>query len=137
LHPAERQSHAAAVALHRDLLRLRREDPLFSESGAALFDGAVLADRAFVLRWFAGDSRAAPVRSAGAGDRLLIVNLGADLSLYSAPEPLLAPPAGTAWEVRWSSEDPSYGGMGTAPLETDENWRIPGQAAVLLAAGHR
>ncbi len=112
LHPAERQSHATAVALHRDLLRLRREDPLFREPGAGLFDGAVLADRAFVLRWFAGDSRAAPVRSAGGGDRLLIVNLGADLSLSSVPEPLLAPPAETRWEVRWSSEDPSVRGDG-------------------------
>jgi maltooligosyltrehalose trehalohydrolase len=33
----------------------------------------------------------------------------------------------------WSSEDPRYGGSGTPDLDTDENWRIPGESAVLLA----
>jgi maltooligosyltrehalose trehalohydrolase len=85
----------------------------------------VLGPSAFVLRFFAGD----------AGDRLLVVNLGRDLHLDPAPEPLLAPPAvGTHWHVAWSSEHPKYGGLGTAPLDTDDNWRIPGEAAVVLAA---
>jgi maltooligosyltrehalose trehalohydrolase len=66
---------------------------------------------------------------------LLVVNLGRDLHLDPAPEPLLAPATvGTHWCPIWSSEDPKYGGSGTAPLDTDENWRIPGEAAVVLAA---
>ena len=65
-------------------------------------------------------------------DRLLLVNLGRDLRLDPAPEPLLAPPEGHLWEVAWSSEDPRYGGGGTAPLETADNWRIPGHAAVVM-----
>jgi maltooligosyltrehalose trehalohydrolase len=57
------------------------------------------------------------------------------LILEPAPEPLLAPPArGSHWHPVWSSEDPKYGGQGTAPLDTDDNWQIPGEAAVLLAA---
>jgi len=32
----------------------------------------------------------------------------------------------------WSSEDTPYGGCGTAPLETADNWRIPGHAAVVM-----
>jgi maltooligosyltrehalose trehalohydrolase len=68
-----------------------------------------------------------------AGDRLLVVNLGADLNLNPAPEPLLAPPEGYAWKTIWSSEDPRYGGSGTPPLESDENWHIPGQAAIALS----
>jgi maltooligosyltrehalose trehalohydrolase len=36
------------------------------------------------------------------------------------------------WGTLWSSEAPEYGGCGTAPLDTDENWKIPGRAAVLL-----
>ncbi len=68
------------------------------------------------------------------GDRLLIVNLGRDLHLDPAPEPLLAPPeARLDWYPVWSSEDPKYGGHGTAPLDTDDNWWIPGEAAVVLA----
>ena len=98
-----------------------------------LVDGAVLSDRAFVLRWFSVDPRAPHAGERGSGDRLLVVNLGSDLHLDPAPEPLLAPSCGTTWEIRWSSEDPTYGGMGTAPLDTDENWRIPGQAAFVLA----
>jgi maltooligosyltrehalose trehalohydrolase len=124
LDRAERDARPEWVALHADLLALRRTDPAFASSN---LDGAVLGPSAFVLRFFAGD----------AGDRLLVVNLGRDLHLDPAPEPLLAPPAvGTRWHVAWSSEHPKYGGLGTAPLDTDDNWRIPGEAAVVLAARH-
>ena len=79
-------------------------------------------------------ARRPPMRRLEHGDRLLIVNLGAELSLTTLPEPLLAPPTAAGWTIRWSSEDPAYGGAGTAPVETDDGWRIPGQAAVLLAS---
>lgn len=123
---AERQTHAAAYALHRDLLQLRSTDPVFRQPRPRGVDGAVLADEAFVLRFFGND----------AGDRLLIVNLGRDLVYVPAPEPLLAPPAESCWHVLWSSEDPRYGGDGTPPVEAeDEGWKIPGHAAVVLAPG--
>jgi hypothetical protein len=32
------------------------------------------------------------------------------------------------------SEDSCYGGCGTPPVETDDNWILPGHAAVLLRA---
>src|SRR5258707_1219949 len=116
----ERERHAEAYALHRDLMRLRREDAVFAAQGAV--DGAVLGTEAFVLRFFgpAGD------------DRLLLVNLGRDLHLDAAPEPLLASAAGARWQLLWSSEDPRYGGGGTAAIETHEGWRLPGHAAVAL-----
>ena len=136
LRHAERRANTAAVALHRDLLRLRREDPVLGDVRPGWMDGAVLSDRAFVMRWFASDPRGPWTDASEAGDRLAIVNLGADLRLDSAPEPLLASPAGTKWELLWSSDDPAYGGAGTAPLETEESWRIPGQAAVVLSARH-
>jgi maltooligosyltrehalose trehalohydrolase len=65
------------------------------------------------------------------------VNLGRDLHLDPAPEPLLAPPEGCKWRVLFSTEDPRYGGCGTTPLDTEENWRITGHAAVALAPAHR
>ncbi len=109
-------------ALHRDLLRLRRDDRVFSRQRRGELDGAVLGAAAFVLRYFgkAGD------------DRMLIVNLGVDLHLSPAPEPLLAPPDGCCWQLRWSSEDPAYGGAGIRPLETDAEWTITGHSAVVL-----
>ncbi len=85
-----------------------------------------ILSEAFLLR-FAGDEKGDQ-----GGDRLLIVNLGIDLHLDPAPEPLLAPPTDSEWSILWSSENPKYGGIGTAPLDTEENWRIPGHAAVLL-----
>lgn len=122
---SERESHASCYAMHRDLLRLRREDPVFRAQGAGGLDGAVLAPEAFVLRWFSQGSEG--------DDRLLVVNLGRDLHLVPAPEPLLAPPDGACWEVVWSSEDPRYGGCGAPPPEDrDGGWRLPGQAAVVL-----
>jgi len=124
---SERGKHGEVYQLHRDLLRLRREDPVFSRPRRRGLDGAVLGPEAFVLRFFddGGDG-------GEAGDRLLVVNFGADLHLDPAPEPLLAPPEGAPWGVLWSSESVTYGGGGTAPLDTDENWRIPGHAAVAL-----
>jgi maltooligosyltrehalose trehalohydrolase len=122
LDPAERSLRGEWVALHKDLLALRKSDPAFR--GATL-DGAVLGQAAFVLRFFVP----------GGGDRLLVVNLGRDLHFDPAPEPLLTPPEiGTHWHPIWSSEDPKYGGHGTAPLDTEDNWQIPGEAAVVLGS---
>jgi maltooligosyltrehalose trehalohydrolase len=120
----ERARHAEAYDLHRDLLALRREDGVFGPRPARSVDGAVLGPEAFVLRFF-GD---------GGNDRLLLVNLGRDLLLREAPEPLLAPPAGRTWRVRWSSEDVRYGGCGIGPVEGDHGWRLPGEAAVAMEA---
>jgi maltooligosyltrehalose trehalohydrolase len=120
----ERQSHAASHALHRDLLHLRRREAVLAGKDAARVDGAVLGEAAFVLRFFAPEEEE---------DRLLIVNLGREIRLISAPEPLLAPPAGCRWALLWSSEDPRYGGSGTVePESAEEGWRISGQAAVFL-----
>jgi maltooligosyltrehalose trehalohydrolase len=119
---SERQRHPGIYALHRDLLKLRRTDTVFRTQRPRGLDGAVLADEALVLRFF-GDNQ---------DDRLLLVNLGRDLHLDPAPEPLLGPPEQRQWAILWSSEDPRYDGGGTAPLETAENWRLPGHAAVVL-----
>jgi maltooligosyltrehalose trehalohydrolase len=123
LDHSERDRHPEAWALHRDLLRLRREDPVVRAQGAGGLEGAVLGSHAFAVRFFGADG----------DDRLLVVNLGVDLHLTPAPEPLLAPPAGRLWTVRWSSESPAYGGGGTFPPDSADGWRLPGEAAVLLS----
>ncbi len=118
----ERESHREIYKMHGDLLKLRREDKVFSAQRARGVDGAVLGVEAFVLRFFDGDG----------DDRLLLINLGADLHLNPAPEPLIAPPENSLWEILWSSEDPRYGGSGTAPLESEDGWCVPGHAAVVM-----
>jgi maltooligosyltrehalose trehalohydrolase len=123
---AEREAHAAAYALHIDLLRLRRTDLAFCLQQRGGLDGAVLSPSAFALRFFT---------PAHTDDRVLIVNLGADISRGSFPEPLLAPPFGADWALRWSSEDPAYGGGGTPDTWPDGCWVIPGESALVLSPG--
>jgi maltooligosyltrehalose trehalohydrolase len=122
LDQTERESHREIYDLHRDLLKLRRDEPVFRAQKKHGVDGAVLSAETFLLRFF----------GAYGDDRLLLVNLGIDLHLDPAPEPLLAPPADSQWSILWSSENPKYGGIGTPALDTSENWQIPGHAAVLL-----
>jgi len=117
----ERQRNTAYYAMHRDLLKLRREDSVFHHPEPGGLDGAVLGDEAFVLRFFGGDGN----------DRLLLVNLGGDLELSIMPEPLLAPVEDCKWKLLWSTEDPRYGGSGTPPLH-EESWHIPGHATLVL-----
>ena len=121
---SQREKNRDAYQLHKDLIALRRSDPVFAHPLPRAVDGAVVGANAFVLRYF----------SEAHGHRLLVVNLGTDLYVSPNPEPLLAPVAGKAWTVIWSSEDPKYAGLGTFPPNTDDNWRIPGNAAVVLSS---
>jgi maltooligosyltrehalose trehalohydrolase len=118
---SERERHAEIYALHADLLRMRREDPVLAAQGTHGVDGAVLGPDAFVIRLFGPEN----------DDRLLLVNLGDELALAPAPEPLLAPPERGGWEVVWSSEHPRYGGNGWAALDDDERWKLAAHAACL------
>jgi maltooligosyltrehalose trehalohydrolase len=120
---SEWETHARTRDLHRDLLRLRREDPVFAAQDADAIFGAVVGQEAFVLRYLGGAS----------GDRLLLVNLGRDWDLLPASEPLLAPPLGMQWSLLFSSEEPRYGGVGT-PIPDGKNWRFPGHAAIVLTS---
>ena len=120
---SERERHAAAYQLVKDLLKLRREDAVFRVQRPWEVDGAVFNDHAFVLRYFADDGM----------DRLLVVNFGRDLHVNPCPEPLLAPPEDSRWRLILSTEAPQYGGSGTGPIETDEEgWQISGESAFVF-----
>jgi maltooligosyltrehalose trehalohydrolase len=125
LDPADRRQHAAALDLHRDLLRLRREDAVFAAQDSQRIHGHVLSPDAFALRYFGEEG----------DDRLLIVNFGARLHLTVAPFPLLAPPWEAQWSLLWSSEEPHYGGTGTPAVYSDDNWHIPAEAALVMGSG--
>jgi len=118
----ERERHAKVYALHRDLIRLRREDPVFSVGYACHIEGAVLGTSGFLLRYFKGQEQ-----------RLLLINLGRELHLAPVPEPMIAPPEGCTWEVLWTSESIEFGGSGTPKLDTEKFWRLQGNAAVVLS----
>ncbi|MEX2141499.1 MAG: malto-oligosyltrehalose trehalohydrolase [Pirellulales bacterium] len=118
---SERETNAQAYRLHRDLIRLRQEDPVFSAQEAANIHGMVLAPEAFALRYAGLHS----------DDRLVIVNLGRDLFWTTSAYPLLAPPYGADWKLMFSTGDPKYGGPGVAAVDMRE-WHLPGHAALVL-----
>ncbi|HLV65603.1 MAG TPA: malto-oligosyltrehalose trehalohydrolase [Polyangiaceae bacterium] len=119
----ERETHREIYDLHRELLALRRTDPAFAQQRADLVHGSVLGPECLLLRFVCS-----------AGDRLLVTNLGQDLELRPAPEPLLAPPAGTEWQVLWSSEHPRYGGLGYGEPWQDGIFEFPGRSTTVLHA---
>jgi maltooligosyltrehalose trehalohydrolase len=112
------------VALHRDLLALRRTDPAFAVQRTPA--GRSLGPAALVLR-FGGARRL---------DRLLLLNLGSDLTLDGEAEALLAAPDGADWTLAWSSEDPRYGGGGT-PASASAGRLIPAESALVFVARRR
>ncbi len=122
LDHAERTRNAEVYEFHRDLLRLRREDPVFRLQASLGIDGAVIGDEALVLRFFGKDD----------DDRLLLINLGRDVVLLPMPEPLLAPSRRGPWRMFWSSEEPRYGGSGTPPFTPDASWRLAAHSAIVL-----
>ena len=122
-------SFLVGVALPFSLAsRLRRGEPALKPRDRRWFDGTVLSEQAFLLRYYGPTDR---------DDRLLLVNLGADERLCPLLEPLLAPPQGTRWAIRWSSEEIVYGGSGTPALVMHENWKLLGEAALWLIPEER
>lgn len=120
---SERERNAATYALHRDLLALRQRDPVFSSQRADRMHGAVLAEAAFLLRFLSDH-----------GERLIIVNLGTALEFSPAPEPLLAPPADASWQLLFSSEDPNYGGAGSAPVIDEGRLQLSARSTHVFTA---
>jgi maltooligosyltrehalose trehalohydrolase len=123
----ERERNAHAYALHRDLLALRKEDPVIAAASSGRIDGAVLTPHIFVLRYGLGTTT----------HRLLVVNLGGDVDPVALPEPLLAPPFGSRWSLCWSSEAVGYGGSGRVAVEANAECHFPGETAVLLRSEPR
>jgi maltooligosyltrehalose trehalohydrolase len=118
---AEAERNLETLLLHRDLLRLRKHDAIFSRQDATMIEGAVIGPDAFLLRW-CDDAY---------DDRLMLVNLGRDFDWRPVAEPLMAAPPERRWELLWASDDPRYGGSGAAGLNVKQ-WSVPGHSAIVL-----
>jgi len=114
-------------ALHASLLQVRTADAAFRLHDRHDVDGAVLGPQAFVLRFFERSAKQFE------NDRLLLVNLGGQLDMPIAPEPLLAAPRGYRWSTVWSSDDAAFGGPGVSPVVRLGPWSLPPECAVVLA----
>ena len=123
---AERERNVELHLLHRDLIRLRKEDSCLRLPNRRL-DGAVLDACSFVIRFF-GDEN---------DDRLILVNFGRRHNFTPAPEPLLAPPPGCQWELLWTTEWPRYGGFGAVEVDFDRQWLLPAESTFVLRPRRR
>jgi maltooligosyltrehalose trehalohydrolase len=114
---------AWTLALHRDLLHLRRHDAVISRVGTpeVSVDSSSPTPHLLLIRYLSD-----------AGQRLVMVNLADD---YVSPmnDPLLAPQPGTTWTLLWSSEDPAYGGGGAPAFVEAGRWLIRGLSATIAA----
>ncbi len=122
LDAGERDRNVHVTRFYRDLLRLRRDDPAFAMQRGDRIHGTVLSEDAFALRYFCDG-----------GDRLVVVNLGRELTRESIADPIIAPPRGRHWQVILSTEDRAYGGDGVGPADGEDGWRIGGQQTTVLA----
>ncbi|HTL46454.1 MAG TPA: malto-oligosyltrehalose trehalohydrolase [Verrucomicrobiae bacterium] len=120
---SERRKNAPAYRFHKDLLALRKKDPVIARQSWDLLDGAVLNDQCFVLRYDGGED----------GDRLLVVNLGPAFRYDPMPEPLMVSPQGRSWKLVLSSSDPSYTGR-RKKKQPFSFWNIPGETTLFFTA---
>lgn len=120
---SERKKHKAAYQFHQDVMRLRKDDPVISKQERKSIDGAVLSPDTMVLRYFDEEE----------GDRLLLVNLGKETTISPIPEPLLASPADSSWQLKWSSDDRRYGGSGKNRWMPDR-WQIPAMSTLFFVS---
>lgn len=117
---SEKEKNPEHYALYKDLIHLRTHDPVFSGRDVKI-DGAVLGTDAFLIRYFGGEL----------GDRLIIMNFGANFAYYSVPEPLIVPGNDLQWEVMWSTESFAYGGEGMPSIKNIP-FTLPGHSALVL-----
>lgn len=121
----ERARHGRWLALHRDLIALRRADPTLAARGRHGLDTAVPWPSVGALR-FIGET--------AADDRLLVVNTGVDRRAATVADPLFSAGRGVGWRTLFSSDARPYGGRGAVPAYShEEGWIFPGRSAVLLA----
>ena len=124
LSDEERERPGSIVRLHRDLLRIRREDTVLAAVGTpdVVVESSAPTPALVVVRYIAA-----------AGHRLLIANL-ADDHFSPMNEPLFAPVPGGHWQLCWSSEHADYGGLSSVPFVEADQWLLQGRSAIWLAS---
>jgi len=120
----ERRVNTTSRKLFRDLVHLRRFDPVLERLGTddLQIEASAPTDAVLLIRYLANT-----------GHRLLVVNL-ADDHLSPMNDPLFAPPPRTRWTALWSSEHPDYGGAGAVAFAQAGRWLIRANSATLLTA---
>ena len=115
---AEREEHAGVYALYRELLRIRRDDPVLATNDRSTTLAETVGVNAVAMRRWRGDQQ-----------RLLIANFG-DVMSYPLGES-----SGRAWRKCFTTSDTAFGGSGKAPEIGDGLITVPARTAALFTAG--
>jgi maltooligosyltrehalose trehalohydrolase len=119
----ERERHAGTWQLYRDLLALRRDDPVFRHTDRSTTRAsAVTAQVIAVHRWHRD------------GHRLLLANFGMEIGLDLDTLAGLDLPASDTWAPLLATSDERYGGSGRAPALDGASITLPARTAVILGA---
>ncbi len=121
LDPDERARNAPLERLYRDLLALRRTDPVLR-----------VQDRRATVTTAPSPHIVVVYRRHGNGHRVLVVNLGEAAALPWARAGIAGIPP-VDWHIRWWSGDAAYGGSGEGPSFAADAVRLPARCAVVLA----
>ncbi|MBV9774877.1 MAG: glycogen debranching protein GlgX [Gemmatimonadetes bacterium] len=121
----DRPPHSGVLALYRELLKLRREEPALRERGRDSFRALALGETGVALR-----------RQAAGGETLLLVaSLSGPLRVDTAAHGETVAPADGGWELLLSTEEARFGGVGegeVARLGEDGTLELAGPGAVVL-----
>jgi maltooligosyltrehalose trehalohydrolase len=118
LDVADRERHAGVYRLYRDLLALRRGDPVLRSQDRFAVRGVPLGDRA--LAFTLGN---------GADQRLVVANFGDRLEV-TLPQDWVE----KRWEPVWSSTDRAYGGDGGRAEIDHGRVQVPPATTVLFSS---
>ena len=108
---AERRRHGGVYRLYRDLLALRRSDPILGRNDRFQLQAAALSERVLGLRFWHGEEQ-----------RLVLANLGEPAVFEFALDSLLAQVPPACRHLVWSSADPRYG---TSPVKAPLGLQMP------------
>ena len=121
----ERMPHAGVLALHRELLALRRAHPAFRRHDRSSFAATDVGERAVALRRTADDGSAL----------LLVASFGDALSVDLNRREGTSAPNGAGWELLLSTEEGRFGGESegeVARLSRSGVLEMDGPGAVVL-----
>ncbi len=125
-HERERAPHRGILELHRELLRMRREEPALRNPARAGFAVAALGDRTLAIR-----------RSADSAEALIaVIHFGEALELDLGAATVTQPAPATRWAPAVWTEDERFGGAGRGDVAGRDGATLvlSGPGAVILRA---
>ena len=123
----ERMPHAGVLALYRELLALRRDEPALRRRDRESFAVATFGEHGLALRRVGEDGSA----------MLLVASFGGALSVELGSREETRAPEGRRWELVLSTEEGRFGGEAegeVASLSPEGRLELPGPGAVVLRA---